>query len=105
SEGLILKYNPAWTGGGMRRCELREPDWSGDLFVCLSLTGFTVSLPFTPESWHGRMLACRGIGASSLPKGRIAEWSDEHRAYMGTLPDVFHIPHWVTVMAFRLNRY
>ena len=29
---------------------------------------FTLKIPFTRESWNGRMKACRGIGASLTEK-------------------------------------
>jgi len=44
----------------------------------------TYDLPvtFTRDSWHGRIKACRGIGASSLSKDEIAAWESEHMEYM-----------------------
>ena len=65
TEELILKYNPTWTmagGTGM------HPAWSVDLacadFVELETFSFDVDVPYTHESWRGRMRTCNGIGAS-----------------------------------------
>ena len=38
---------------------------------------FDVNVPFTRESWHGRMRACRGVGASMSPEN-IRKWNTEH---------------------------
>lgn len=60
----------------------------------------TYDLPvtFTRDTWHGRMKACRGIGASSLGEDGIAAWEQEHIAYMQTLPGVFDILHYETIL-------
>ena len=79
SEALILKHNPSWTGGGYKRPKLAVPDWSREWFVPEQMIGFDIHVAFTRESWHGRMLACRGIGASSLLAGEIASFEDEHK--------------------------
>ena len=33
-------------------------------FNLVSQEEFRVDVPFTRETWHGRMRACRGVGAS-----------------------------------------
>ena len=66
SEKLVLKYNPSWTGAGMKRTGQAIPDWSKTLFQTENFKAFDLNVPFTRESWHGRIKACRGIGASSL---------------------------------------
>ena len=104
SEELVLKYNPAWNSNGMERDALAEPEWSREHFTCMNLITYAVPVKFTPDSWHGRILACRGIGASSLSKEQIAEWSKEHIAYMDTLPESFDIPHWVSIMDFMVKK-
>lgn len=98
SEEMVLKYNPSWTGGRMKRYQLNVPSWCGDLFAPANMLAFDVAVTFTRESWHGRMKACRGIGASSLGAEEIAAWEREHLAYMQTVPEVFDILHYVTVM-------
>jgi len=99
SERLVLKYNPKWTGGGFRK-QYRKPKvkWAKPLFEGESCVFFREDIPFTRESWHGRILACRGIGASSLPGEKIAAFEAEHRAYLETLPEEFTIPHQIMML-------
>ena len=98
SENLVLKYNPAWTGAGYKRHSLEAPEWMGECFACEINETFDLNVPFTRESWHGRMKACRGIGASSLSDEEITAWEREHLEYMGTLPEVFEIIHSATML-------
>lgn len=98
SEELVLKYNPAWTGGGMARYELQEPPWCAELFKAANLLTYDLPVHFTRESWHGRMKACRGIGASGLPEREFHKWEEEHWKYMQSLPREFDILHYVTIM-------
>lgn len=44
------------------------------------------------------MKACRGIGASSLDRDKIKSWEREHMEYMKTVPEVFDILHYVTIL-------
>ena len=98
SEVLVRRYNPDWTGGGMTRYELREPDWAPPLFKTERRLAFTVDVPFTRESWHGRMLACRGTGAS-LPEDKLEAFSREHRALLERIaPESFRIPHYASML-------
>ena len=47
---------------------------------------------------HGRMKACRGIGAAGLTEDEIAAWETAHRAMLQDLPEEFDIPHFVTIL-------
>jgi hypothetical protein len=49
------------------------------------------------------MLACRGIGASSLPGEKIAAFEAEHRAYLETLPEEFTVPHQIMMLILQKN--
>lgn len=101
SEKLVLNYNPAWTGAGYRRCNFLVPDWSSDLFALEQAIGYDLHIPFTRDSWHGRMFACRGIGASSLSAGEVASFEKEHRKMLQGFPNQFEILHHVTLHHFR----
>jgi SAM-dependent methyltransferase len=98
SEKLVQKYNPDWTGGGLTRYQLSEPEWSKELFNCVNCITYGINVTFTRESWHGRMIACRGVGASSLSFNQIEEFKVEHWNYMQTLPHKFVIPHYATIL-------
>ena len=101
SEDLVLKYNPEWTGAGMQRRIMGEAGWSTDLYECDHAENFDLNVSFTREAWHGRMRACRGIGASSLPAEEIARWEKEHIEYLNTLPETFDIIHYVSILNLR----
>jgi len=104
SEKLILKYNPYWTGGHYKKPEntnKNPPEWLGNMFALEDRSEYGINIEFTRESWNGRMKACRGIGASSLPEDKIAEWEDEHIKYLNTQAEKFCIPHWVTMWILR----
>ena len=107
SEKLVLKYNPGWTGGGLRRKNRWEQrastklKWAKPLFTVEKRVFYCEDIPFTRESWHGRMVACRGIGASSLPDEKIAAFEAEHRAYLETLPEEFTIPHQIMMLVLK----
>ena len=98
SEELVLKYNPSWTGGRMTRYKLDAPPWCGDMFEPVNMLTYDLPVTFTRESWHGRIKACRGIGASSLSEAEKAAWEREHKAFMQTVPESFDILHYVTVL-------
>ncbi len=96
SENLVLEVNASWTGGLYRRSEAQIPDWSKDQFECVHCFTYDVGVAFTRESWHGRIIACRGVGASSLPQEAIEAFKKKHWALMQTVPECFTIPHQVT---------
>ena len=98
SEDMVLKYNPSWTGGRMKRYKLEAPNWIGNMFEVANAVTYDINVPFTRKSWHGRMKACRGIGASSLSHEEIAAWEEGHLRYMETLPETFNILHYVTIL-------
>jgi hypothetical protein len=57
------------------------------------------SIPFTRESWRGRIRACRGIGAA-LSADEVARFDQEHDALLKQIaPDTFTIPHQVWLYA------
>ncbi len=98
SEELVLKYNPSWTGAHMTRYSLDVPPWCGELFEPVHMLTFDQPVTFTRESWHGRIKACRGIGASSLSQEEIAVWEQEHLSYLQTVPELFDILHYVSIL-------
>ena len=98
SEELVLKYNSYWTGGNMKRSPLDLPQLVYRYFDIEDEIIYDIDLPFTRESWNGRMKACRGIGASSLSEEEIAVFEREHLEYLAGVNETFIIPHYVTLL-------
>lgn len=100
SEELVLKYSPDWSGAGSTRRPNWVPDVAYDFFDMEEHEEYDVMVPFTRESWHGRMIACRGVGASLSPE-ELASWDKEHRAMLEEFPDEFEIKHFAAVTVLK----
>lgn len=93
SEELVLKYNPAWTGGGYERAPVFVPETAEKYFDIEVRDEYDLMVPFTRESWNGRMKACRGVGAS-LTAEQTAAWEKDHISLLEKLaPPEFEILH------------
>jgi len=101
SEELVLKYNPSWTGANFTRFEAEIPESMTEYFEVENSASFDLNLRFTREAWHGRMKACRGIGASSLSESEIFAWEEEHLKYVQSLPETFDILHFASILNLR----
>lgn len=98
TERLILKYNPDWTGHGYKRYTPKFPDFADGLFELKNAITYDLDVPFTRESWQGRIRTCRGIGASTLTKKEIDAFEKELLELLETKPPVFIIPHFATIL-------
>ena len=104
SEELILKYNPGWTGCREVRHKISIPDIYREYFTICAQEVFDLSVHFTRESWHGRMKACRGIGASLSDK-EIESFAKEHRAMLAQYAqEEFEILHYAAVTVLEKKR-
>lgn len=101
SEQLVLQFNPAWTGAGERRHPIVPPEEALSVFEVTEQAIFDLPVHFTRESWHGRMRACRGVGAS-LPPEQLAQWNAEHSALLERIaPQEFDILHYAAITVLR----
>ena len=101
SEKLVLRYNPSWSGGGETRHEIFVPQVYEQYFEAESSQVFDLQVPFTRESWNGRIKACRGIGAS-LSGEEIAGFEREHRALLAACaPEEFQILHYAAITVLK----
>lgn len=55
SEKLVLKYNPCWSGAGDTVAPITVPDCYSAYFDFVSHEEYPLRVPFTRESWHGRI--------------------------------------------------
>lgn len=104
SEALILKYNPLWSGCHETRHPLSIPDIYNEYFEIEHSEIFDLDIPFTKESWNGRMKACRGIGAS-LPDSEIEAFEQEHQKLLDRIaPEHFTILHYAAITILKAKK-
>ncbi len=94
---LVKEHNPNWTSG-----KTASKDMYDDLFPGRITETFFADLPFTRESWHGRMLACRGTMAS-MDEKTLKEWEKDHIRFLNTCPEQFEVKHRITLSYFIIS--
>lgn len=104
TEELVLKYNPDWSGKDEVVHKTEIPDAYLPHFKVESAETFLLDVPFTRESWNGRIKACRGIGAS-LPPEKIAEFEKEHLELLSRIvPESFTIKHFAAITVIKSRK-
>ena len=98
SVGLVSEFNPEWTGGKGVGGDIYD-----DLFPGRRTDSFYADLPFTRESWHGRMRACRGTLAS-MDEDTFRDWERAHLEYLKSCPERFTVRHTVVYSWFTPDR-
>lgn len=102
TEKLILKYNPLWSGKDEKRHPVPVPE--SEFFTVEESVVFDLDVPFTRESWSGRIKACRGIGAS-LPEEEISAFETEHKALLQKIaPEEFTVLHFASMLVLKNNK-
>lgn len=97
SEALVLKYNPDWTGGGETIHPIQIPACYQERFALVYHEEYPIHVRFTREGWHGRMKACRGIGAS-LSEDAVSAWEREHWKLLAEIaPEKFDVLHYAAM--------
>ena len=95
SAALIKEHNSLWNpDSNANKCMFEDffPDRQTNVYDC--------GIPFTQESWHGRMCACRGTLAS-MDNKTFTLWEKEHREFLKTVPDNFTVSHKLFVTVFQ----
>ena len=65
---------------------------------------YRVDVPFTREGWHGRMRACRGVGAA-MDEKQLAAWNEEHmQMLIDTAPEKFMVKHYVSLAELQVKK-
>lgn len=104
SEEIILKHNPSWSSYGDKVQPVWVPDQYMDTFDLISQEQFRIDIPFTREGWHGRMRACRGVGASMSPEA-LAAWDEEHmRMLVENAPEEFLVKHYISIAELKVKK-
>jgi len=103
TEALIEAHNPDWKLGGGHGL---HPEWLRDLaesgFRHLETFSHDVAVPYTPESWRGRIRASAGVGAS-LGAAQVAAIDGALAVLLSTrFPgELLHVPHRVFAIVAR----
>ena len=104
SEELVLRYHPTWSGCGETFHPIEIPGCYKEKFDLIDHEEFRLRVPFTRESWHGRMRACRGVGAS-LTQEKLAAWEKEHKALLERIaPGKFDVMHYAAFAQLKKRR-
>jgi SAM-dependent methyltransferase len=103
SEQLVLKFNPKWSAADWSGRIPPCPDWAEKIFDVRAMFYFDEPIPFTHESWRGRIRACRGIGASLSPE-EVAAFDAAHAALLAEIaPDPFTVLHRIDAHVFQFK--
>lgn len=103
SEELVLKYSPNWSGARETVKPIPIPEAVYKRFEPVGHEEYTLTVPFTRETWHGRMRACRGVGAS-LSEAELKQWDREHRELLSEIaPERFEVLHYAVLSELRLK--
>lgn len=86
SWSMAKEINTNWSGGSAVK------DLTTHYFDEPQMDSIVVDIPFTRESWHGRMMASRGVMAS-MDEDMLRRFYEKHFAYMESLPEQFVVKH------------
>ena len=99
-ENLVLKYNPDWNGKGFNQFEYSYPSWAKGKFDIDTIHSYNAVLEFSKEDWLGRVLTCRGVGASLNVK-KIKEFEAEYRELLNKYPEPLKLKHQIHIEIYR----
>lgn len=98
SHMLVKSINRTWTPGASGSRDMyNHPFDNGKLEI------FECKIPFTRESWHGRMCACRGTLAS-MDEATFDLWSSEHKKILSEYPERFEVKHKVYIASYVIEK-
>lgn len=101
SEELVLRYSPKWSGAGETKHPIVIPDVAYEYFEMEEHEEYNLKVTFTRETWHGRMKACRGVGAS-LSEEELVKWDREHRELLEKIaPEKFEVLHYAALCVLK----
>ncbi|HIS69847.1 MAG TPA: class I SAM-dependent methyltransferase [Candidatus Gallacutalibacter stercoravium] len=98
SHSLVQRLNPNWVGGSPALQDLNT-----HYFDNPKTESFTIDLPFTRESWHGRIKACRGVLAS-MDQKTFQQFEEAHLKMLQQLPEQFTIKHKVFLTYYHIAK-
>lgn len=103
TERLVLRYNPKWSAADWDGRIPANPRWSRGVVTQRAMFYYDELIPFTWESWRGRMRAHRGVGASLTPEEVEAFDRDLDELLRSSTPEGFTVVHRIDAHAFELD--
>ncbi len=99
-EELVLQHNPQWTANDWNGNIPAQPDWTLKDFNVKAMFYYDYPVPFTHESWRGRVRACRGVGAG-LDAEAVQKFDEAHAALLKKMvPNEFTVLHRIDAHLF-----
>jgi SAM-dependent methyltransferase len=93
TERLILKHNPDWSAADWDGVVPILPGWVDSQLSLEAMFYYDEEIPFTHESWRGRIRASRGISAT-LTAQQVSDFDSEHKSLLATsAPEDFRVLH------------
>lgn len=100
SEQLVLKFNPDWSAADWDGVIPPRPKWAEPHFDVAAMFYYDEPIPFTRETWRGRIRACRGIGAT-LSEGEVDAFDRAHDELLRrTAAETFTVLHRIDAHVF-----
>ena len=96
SHALVKKLNPNWIGGSPAIQDLKT-----HYFDNPQMSSFFIDLPFTKDSWHGRIKSSRGVLAS-MDKSTFELFEKQHLQLLEHLPQQFTVKHKVFLTYYNI---
>lgn len=96
-----MKHNPKWSAGDFSGEVPVMRQWAEGHFHLHAMFVFDEAMPFTRESWRGRIRACRAVGATLAPE-QVEAFDREHDALLRRIAgDTFSVLHRIDAHIFR----
>jgi SAM-dependent methyltransferase len=106
TDALVLRYNPDAGRSRRDRLFVPVPAWCEPPFKLRGYLAWREALPFTAESWRGRIRASKWIGAA-LPPDRVEAFDHDHAELIAGLapatPGTFGIQHDIVLRLARVE--
>ena len=99
-ESLVLRYNPRWNGAGFREYVYSFPDWARGLYETADVLSYDAVLEFSKEAWLGRVMTCRGVGAS-LSDDKVGEFEAEYREMLDKYSEPLRLKHQIHIELYK----
>jgi SAM-dependent methyltransferase len=103
TETLVLKHNPDWSAADWSGHIPTRPTWSRDALDMPCFFYYDEPIPFTQESWRGRMRAHRGVSATQSPPEVAAFDADLPALLKQSMPSEFTVLHRLHVQIFQFK--